>query len=333
MLAAVCWASVKSVAAAEDDAIQQALEKGVQIDFSMFNKHNELNIEVITEDGYQMCNGKVSKTGSSQVMCNYGKEMLRHGNNTIFVKVTSTKTNEIVSQSTKQFYYEGTVDQKGMALFEHPWVFLGGAAVGTGSFLLYAFKNQASHPFMKPKPSFGNAYQPGPPYNPSKPVAKLQAKAQQIKPPAKSLASPVKPLPKPPTTTATQPARSFWGSFSATKAKSFSPSERTKDALLGAAALLGSAVVLLSGNKPTKPVPTSTLVALRGKVEEVNLQISGAQQQLQTNIKSKCSDVMQKLKLNDSEVTKKRAALSTALLLLQSAVLLAQKIILRRFEG
>lgn len=332
VVAVICLSGVKSAVATEDNAIQQALEKGVQIDFSMFNKHNELNIEVVTEDGYQMCNGKVSKTGASQVVCNYGKEMLRHGNNTIYVKVTSTKTNEIISQSTKQFYYEGTVDQKGMALFDHPWVFMGGAAVGTGSFLLYAFKHMP-RPIMKPKPSFGYAYQAKPAYSPPKPVVKPQAKVQQA---AKPLATQVKakPLAKAPTRTESKPAGSFWGSSSNTKTKSVSPSERTKDALFGAAALAGSALLLLAGNKqPSKPVPTSPLVALRGKVGEVNVQLSSAHQQLQTNIKTKCDDVVQKLKLNDPQATKKRAAFSTVLLLLQSAVLLAQRTILRRFGG
>lgn len=149
LLFCTCWVAVLGdVKEAKVAAVENALKMAVQLDFSLYNKNEEFYISILTEDGYKICDGRLSKAMLEKIECAYDKAMLRRGDNIFFITVFSTKKKEIVMQTTSHFYYDGPVQSPLVSqianAMKNPMV-VGSLAAG-GSLWLYQRANTRSKP-------------------------------------------------------------------------------------------------------------------------------------------------------------------------------------------
>ncbi|KAJ1440571.1 hypothetical protein B484DRAFT_443345 [Ochromonadaceae sp. CCMP2298] len=89
-----------------EQSLEDAIKGSLSLDFSVYNKDDELYVNIINEDGYRICDGKISRRNLEQIRCTYDKDLLRYGDNTFFITVYSTKTNNIILQTTSHFFYD-----------------------------------------------------------------------------------------------------------------------------------------------------------------------------------------------------------------------------------
>jgi hypothetical protein len=90
--------------------MRAALEESIEIDFSIYDSNDEFYVTILSEDGYTLCEGKISRDQSSTNLACQGvdESILRYGDNLFFVTIYSLKKKEIYSQKTKHFYYYPT---------------------------------------------------------------------------------------------------------------------------------------------------------------------------------------------------------------------------------
>eukprot|EP00600_Ochromonadales_sp_CCMP1393_P000188 CAMPEP_0174985466 /NCGR_PEP_ID=MMETSP0004_2-20121128/18355_1 /TAXON_ID=420556 /ORGANISM="Ochromonas sp., Strain CCMP1393" /LENGTH=592 /DNA_ID=CAMNT_0016238113 /DNA_START=67 /DNA_END=1845 /DNA_ORIENTATION=+ len=92
--------------AESEQSLEDAIKGSLTLDFSIYNRDDELYINIINEDGYRICDGRISRRNIEQIKCTYDKDLLRYGDNTFFITVYSTKSNNIILQTTSHFFYD-----------------------------------------------------------------------------------------------------------------------------------------------------------------------------------------------------------------------------------
>lgn len=92
--------------------VEDALKDAIEIDFSIYNRNDEFYITILSEEGYTICEGKVSRTILDQIHCAYDKDVIKYGDNLFFITIYSLKKKEIVAQKTTHFYYDGRAARK-----------------------------------------------------------------------------------------------------------------------------------------------------------------------------------------------------------------------------
>lgn len=93
---------VNSVEKAWDDMIKDA----ISVDFSVYNRDEELFVNIINQDGYRICSANINRHSREQANCTLQKELLRDGDNTYFVTVYSLKNKTILQESVVHFFYD-----------------------------------------------------------------------------------------------------------------------------------------------------------------------------------------------------------------------------------
>lgn len=95
------------VASASSQMLEDVLKGSISLDFSIYNRDEELYIHIINEDGYLICDGKINHSinENEKINCIYDTDLLKNGDNTFFITVYSVRKNNIVLQTTSHFYY------------------------------------------------------------------------------------------------------------------------------------------------------------------------------------------------------------------------------------
>jgi hypothetical protein len=315
-------ASSEDIDAANMEAMEEALKGAIQLDFSLYNKNDEFYISILTEDGYKICDGKLSKSMFDEITCSYDKNILKHGDNVFFVTVYSTKRKEIVMQTTTHFYYSGGNDTKTklMKLIKSPkvlWSASAATALGSTGLVYYKF----THPKA---PTTNNRKKP---QNDKKtPFDKQKSK--------QSSSNTISPrFPAFPFSSSTSTTSS--GSSSSTTSKSPQTKSSPMRALSTAAAICGSGLLmLLSGRRgnnggtggnnggsssiPTNPNPYYN-----------NPAISQTKQRLLDIIRH----IQNFLHNNDGELFQRRALTSTVILSVQALFIFGKRLMFNRLFG
>ena len=101
----ITFFSVSSAGQGKD--VEHALKDAIEIDFSIYNRNDEFYITILSEEGYTICEGKVSRTILDQIHCAYDKDVIKYGDNLFFITIYSLKKKEIIAKKTTHFYYDG----------------------------------------------------------------------------------------------------------------------------------------------------------------------------------------------------------------------------------
>lgn len=87
--------------------IKNSLHESIELDFSVYDSKDEFYVTVLSEDGYALCDGRVSRdSGHTNLTCKgVNESKLRYGENIFFITIYSLKKKEIYSQKAKYYYY------------------------------------------------------------------------------------------------------------------------------------------------------------------------------------------------------------------------------------
>ena len=191
LFASLCFFEYDAMGSPASEKFEEAIKDSIALDFSIYNRDEEFYINIISEDGYKICDGRISRSSLDEISCIYDKELLRHGDNTFFITVYSTRRNNIVLQTTSHFFYDEEYSflerVKTLAKNKKTWLTLGVAGGGGASYcMLRNIRNSSNRRSSIQKPNLA------PPR--SNPILKKPA---QVKPVAAKKLVRAPPKPKP----------------------------------------------------------------------------------------------------------------------------------------
>lgn len=99
-LGLICGAYASGV----ETALQETIKDALSIDLSLYNREEELFVNVINQDGYRICSAKINKHSHGDLDCK--KDGLRGGDNTFFVTLYSLKNKTILKEAVTHFHYD-----------------------------------------------------------------------------------------------------------------------------------------------------------------------------------------------------------------------------------
>lgn len=83
------------------------LSDSITFDLHVTDRNDELHVNIINEDGFLICDGRISsiQQNGPPINCVHDTKLLKNGENTLFITVFSTRRNSIILQTTRRFNY------------------------------------------------------------------------------------------------------------------------------------------------------------------------------------------------------------------------------------
>jgi len=90
-----------------DASMDDILSDSITFDLHLTDRNDELHVNIINEDGFLICDGRISsiQQNGPPINCVHDTKLLKNGENTLFITVFSTRRNSIILQTTRRFNY------------------------------------------------------------------------------------------------------------------------------------------------------------------------------------------------------------------------------------
>ena len=90
-----------------DASMEDILSDSISFDLHVADRNDELHVNIINEDGFLICDGRVSSIQQHvpPINCVHDTKLLRNGENTLYITVFSTRRNSIILQTSRRFNY------------------------------------------------------------------------------------------------------------------------------------------------------------------------------------------------------------------------------------
>ena len=90
-----------------DASMDDILSDSISFDLHVSDRNDELHVNIINEDGFLICDGRISsiQQNGPPINCVHDTKLLKNGENTLFITVFSTRRNSIILQTTRRFNY------------------------------------------------------------------------------------------------------------------------------------------------------------------------------------------------------------------------------------
>lgn len=90
-----------------DASMDDILSDSITFDLHVTDRNDELHVNIINEDGFLICDGRISsiQQNGPPINCVHDTKLLKNGENTLFITVFSTRRNSIILQTTRRFNF------------------------------------------------------------------------------------------------------------------------------------------------------------------------------------------------------------------------------------